>query len=299
MSAVLPRSCEVAALLLAGFILMAIGPRDPRPRGEAAPPDGPAGYRKELLGHLRPYFLLPIMVPSGQTIGDVYSSDFWSLEERAKSCFPTLAASAPEPTTLPVLRPGTTASAGFALGLADVESLGFAGRAVVVFTDVQAMTTSKGELRRALSSDCAYLAPILEERTVGKETPVKIIVGRIVYARKAVFFGMETANAPADAAVLAQRLTALAGARLAPVRVLDAQASAGFDPRARAGVLAELKTPEPVAFAPAFLPKVVMDGFGFNEAGDPIPAIAWKPFDPGTEADDRQWFEALVEALGK
>ena len=293
--------CRVAGLLLVGLVLMAIGPRDPSPKGGSGSAGALAGYRKEMLSHLRPYFLLPIILPSGQTIGDVYSSDFWTLEERAKSCFPTLAASSAEPTSLPVLRPGAASSAGFALGLADIASLGFNGRAVILFTNAHVTTTSKGELRRALSDDCAYLAPIIEERTVGKGAPIKIILGRIVYAEKAVFLGVDTsANPEGDAAALAQRLTALAGHLLETVRVLDAGASATFDARARAGVFAKMKAPVPVAFAPAFLPKVVMDGFGFNEAGEPIPGqLAWRPFDPEAKADDRQLFEALVDALSK
>jgi hypothetical protein len=291
--------CRVVGLLLVGLVLMGIGPRDQPPKNR--PSDIVTGYRKEMLGYFRPYFLLPITVPAGQTVGDVYSSDFWSLEERAKSCFPTLPAGAPEATTLPTLRPIAASTAGLALGLPDVASFGFAGRTAVQLANATVITTSKGDLRRSLSKDCDYLGPILEERTVSRGTPIKIILGRVVYAKKAGFFGIDaSANPAGDAAALAQRLTSIGAASIASVRVLDAQASARFDPNARAGVYVETKAPEPVAFAPAFLPKLVMDGFSWQEPNETAPdKFTWQSFDPAAKADDKQLFEALVDALSK
>lgn len=293
---------RLAGLFVAALLLMGIGPREQASKTGAASGDALAGYRKEMLVYFRSHYLLPIVIPEGQSVGDVYSSDFWTLEERANNCFPALPPGRSEATDLPILQPSAASSAGFAVGVTDVAKSGFAGKAVVLFTNVSVTTTSKGDLRRSLSKDCAYLTPILEEQVVGKGVPVKIVLGRVVYAKKAAFFGFDGAGAEQQAKALAQRLSSVASDRLGSVRVLDAGASAVFDPGAKAGVLAETRAALPIAFAPAFLPKTVVDGFGFNEgtrgAGGP-PQFKWDQFDPAAKTDDRRLFEALVDALGK
>jgi hypothetical protein len=293
---------RAGGLVLAAILLMGIGPREQAAKPGGASAEALASYRRDMLSYFRSHYLLPIIVPEGQSVGDVYSADFWSLEERAKSCFPTLSATppAPAPIDLPMLAPSAASSAALAAGLSDLARQGVAPRTALLFADATVTTASKGELRRALSKDCAYLTPILEEQTVGKGGPVKIILGRVVHARKSVFFGFD-ALPEADGSVraLTERLTAGAANRF-KARLLDGRASAAFDARAKSGVLLESREPVPIAFAPAFLPKLVVDGFGFNEPGAVgSQQFKWDPFDPAAKAEDRQLFDGLVEALSR
>lgn len=263
-----------------------------------------ARYRSEVIGYFKAHALLPVLVPAGQQIGDVYDPEYWVLEERAGRCFPSLTRPAAEPSALPAFSLSTAADVGFALGLGRLLNLSAsvdAGqKATVTFSDVRVATASKGELRRALSEECAHLRPIVDETAVPPaQIAVKAVIGAIVYAKPLVFLDAETAAAAqAQTASLRNLIAAAFPAAALAVRGLDANASAGLGFGQRHGVLVETQSAIPVAFAPAFLPKPIFDQTRGGSDAVVLQGYRWQAFDAGSP-EQKRLFERIVDASAK
>ncbi len=286
--------------LVAVLALGGMGSRLP-----GSPPDGQVTasldrYKSDVLAYFKHVGLLPIIVPEGQRVGDIYNpSDNWVLKDRASRCFPKLDLAAAEPSVLPDVILNSVDEAGTALGLAKLLNLSASTdrqqRVVVAYSDVTFTRASQGELRDALDAKCEYLRPIVDETVVPPaDVDVKVIIGKVFYARPIVFFATE--DAAAAKAQLDSLSKVLPTAAALALRGLDADASVSLGFGQRHGVLVESKVAVPVAFAPAFLVKPVFDRtLGASSDASVLKGYRWQQFDTSSE-EQRMLFEHIVDA---
>jgi hypothetical protein len=269
-------------------------------------------FNQNLLAFFRPYFMLPVTIPAGQSVGDVYEYGTWVLAERAAFCFPGL----PEPrtgsTSLPALTRIATQHLGFALGLDKLLDLGAsvdADRAVELrFRDLRYAEVAQGDLRRNLAERCNHLRPVVEEQPdrIDPARRPPIIIGRLISGRKQVFIGLrDTQNLLARADALRAILATAGGGMVAaaagklPVEVRVAlEGEFGL----RQGLVIETTEAMPIAFQPAF----IIDYYAARQAdmafrgegGATRPGTAprdvpWMAFEPRANALQREIFDSL------
>jgi hypothetical protein len=260
-------------------------------------------FRSEMIKAFKALYLLPIIVPSGEVVGDVYDPAFWTLEERATRCFPTLRTPDAQAWVLPSVRLGNASEGGFALGLATALNISGASSgqrtAEIQYSDAKVRVVSKGELRRSLSPACKDLSTIVNETVTYPQASVPhVIIGKVVYAKPHVVIGAgSTESARVTAENLRQILSKTPELASLVVSIIDPSVSGHWDDSTTAGVVIEGTTEVPVAFAPAFLPKPVFEHtLGANSANI-LKGYQWRNFDPAI-AESRDLFDILVESSG-
>jgi hypothetical protein len=295
---------RAAGLLLAAPLLAGLGNR---PLPDSLEGDIRA-YNAMMASFFRPNALVPVAVPAGQSVGDVYEYDTWVLAERVGTCFPSLQELRTGPSVLPAITRLASRHVGLALGaagLVDLDgSVNSENTVEVRFLDVLYAETSKGELRRSLDPACENLRPVVEEKpdlaALSERRPV--IIGRLLTGRKQIFIGVRdstdmTAKVNALRAVLAATGAGAAAAAI-PIEVsVAAQGRFGN----RQGLVVETTQRMPIAFQPAFLtdiflrpPPGVVQGNDTRPESRSGPEPSWAAFDPANNAEQREIFDRLV-----
>jgi hypothetical protein len=208
---------------------------------------------RALIEAFKQQFLMPIVLAADQTPGDVMDWSSWTLDERSMQCFPTLQLPPPKPTTLPAVTTLESLNGGLSLGLnrtfrvdgRDARTF----RLSIQFEDAQIVLATKGDLRRALSDQCAHLEPVVTEKPWMQTAPPPLIIGRVVSARKRVVLVVDNDS---DLEIAARVATSAAAGKTKVTRA-DSQALLAFGLAGHGGVVLESNERLPVAFAPAFL----------------------------------------------
>lgn len=293
------------ALILAPLALTGMGNRPLPPTVE----DDVQRFNRVLLEFFRPHFMLPIAIPAGQAVGDVYEFGTWVLAERARTCFPGLVEPRTGSTSLPAVTRVAASHVGFALGLdrlLDLQGAVGTERAVEMrFRDVRYSEVAKGDLRRTLSTACEQLRPVVEEQRdrIEPGRPPPVVIGRLISGRKQVFVGLrDTGEVAARADALKAALTAAGGGAVAAALPVEVRAAVEGEFGSRRGLVVETVDAVPIAFQPAFIidvyaalktDRALQSGTGAGGPAAP-PAAAWTAFDPGTSADHREIFDSLT-----
>jgi hypothetical protein len=267
------------------------------------------GFNKVLVDFFSPYFLLPVTVPAGQSVGDVYEYRTWVLTERASTCFPALPASRTGASSLPALTRVAAQHAGLALGagpLLDLDvRLGAESTVEIRFLDVTFAEVARGELRRALDPACEHLRPVVEERQELSPSRAPVIIGRVLSGRKQVFIGLQDqARLSAQADALRAALAASGGgigAAVAPMP-LEVRVAAEGEFGRRQGLVVETQQAVPIAFQPAFITESYAQvpqaratrSEGGDTMGPPLPPAAWQGFEPDANIAQRGLFDMLA-----
>ncbi len=303
-----------ALLALGCFALLGMGYR---------PESGAEGsvdtYARALAGYFRPLGLVPILVPVGQSPGDVYSLTTARLLDRRARCFPDLAAPEQHPFPLPavVSLPKTRLNLGGGMDgvvryAAESENV---NELSIRFVDAHSASVSLGALADGLSPRCAYLRRRIEGMAepvdAGAEPPV--VLGTVVTARPEIVISFVGS---ADLETEIEALTRLVHARQRPdANGTVTPAGPGLPSVAwssRYGeerrVVLRADRAIPVAFAPAFYPRPVAVGVvdaidrilrhgatGVAEPTDPL-SVLWQPFDPARDPEATLVLDRLVRA---
>ena len=133
---------------------------------------------------------MPIIVPHGQQVGDLFRSDNWLFVARAEDCFPGLSANLRHSSgALPTLSGHGTRGLSAALGVSSIgeASLGSIGEHdwELSFANVQIASASVLQLRawlRTPEPECAWIKPALEALT---EVALGVFDGHPIHARTA------------------------------------------------------------------------------------------------------------------
>jgi hypothetical protein len=285
-------------VLLAGAIVLALCGMGSRPTPGFG--DNLTRYQRALISYFRVLNLLPIFVPEGQDVGDVYDSANWTFQDRADKCFPELPTTPPVSSTLPGIIETSRADAIATLGIFDEFGGSVSGAladvASIQFRDVQIKKVAAGDLRDHLSSRCAYLSDLVQDVLVtpGNMLRAPVVIGRVVYGRATVFVGITKqadANLKANVDAVVKRVAHIEGS----VIPADVAAKLGFV--SENGVFLESSESVPIAFAPAFLAKELSTSVrGSNgEATKHVLGYEWQPFAPEENSLQGEEFQRLLD----
>lgn len=213
-----------------------------------------------------PYGLVPILIPRGQSVGDVISGLDGNYVARADECFSGLAPRE-EPSALPSVDVTWDAAAQIALGLEAVaagEAKGSAeDRVKVSFKEVSSQAASLVQLRlrvrpRVLPEVARLLSP---EAAEFEGAPDWLVIAEVLTAVTAVRVSRSRSGGGKASLGFLERLFGRA-----------AKAEAGGDLKSASVATIVTETPMPVAFRPARV-RVTREIAGAFKGGDPAGAF--------------------------
>ena len=206
-------------------------------------------YIASLETYFAPLHLLPILLASDQTPGDVLVWKTLTLEDYSSDCFPTLSPRRAPTDLYNISHQGNLDSSisteiEALVGLVVGDSIEYS--VAVSYTNAYILEASRNDFRRALDRDrCAYLESIVNEETLDEVPP--FIVGKVLYAKlmATVTFERETEVNLAFENLLTW---------IKPLRY-TATIPASFDSSSSrsSSIVIRSEEPIPVAFSPAFL----------------------------------------------
>lgn len=233
--------------------------------------------RAALFTYFKSFGMLPILIPEGQMVGDVYDLQSGSLKDQASRCFPGLEIGEFEATTLPTVLQTDKASAAALFNLpAFASGSGSARYENVVsirYIDARVKKVSLSSLRSALSSECAYLRPLMNGTLVDPDglEELPLIISRVIYGKPEFFIGLKDGMDFEGEASLADF----------SLEQADTTAQVTFKRQGDRGLILSSNDVLPVAFTPAFLPTPIFDEIrGSDEQPDPtLVGYEWKDFE--------------------
>jgi len=267
-------------------------------------------YRRVLLTYFKAFNLLPIVLPAGQKPGDVFDmKQVGVLKSRSEECFPTLVQPASVPSALAYTFQLDSAKAGLALGLQNIGSVNlssdFEQTVTVSYTDVRVTAVSQQALSAALSDSCRDVAAVVRESDLplqqSNQPALLAIVGTLVTAKREIFIGTKQSF---DVKTSVDKLSSvfLASGIGSTLKVigLDPSMSVALGFGAKRGVLVQSDQELPVAFMPAFIPKVLFSSIQGAPPDQAIPrALQWQKFDPSTAESTRLLGSLIDSAINK
>jgi hypothetical protein len=285
-------------VLLAGAMVLALCGMGSRPSPELG--NNLTRYQRVLISYFRAFNLLPIFVPEGQDVGDVYDRGDWTFQDRGDKCFPQLPKMPMLPSALPGMLETNRLDAVAALGILDEfggsVSGALADTASIQFRDVQVRKVAAGDLRDHLSDRCAYLSSLVHDVPVtpGEMLRAPVVIGRVVYGRATVFVGITNqANASfkADVDAVVKRVAHVQGSVISA----DIAAELGFV--SKNGIFLESTESVPIAFAPAFLAKELSTSVRGPDGEETkhVLGYEWQPFSPEDNALQSEEFQRLLD----
>ncbi len=209
---------------------------------------------------LADYGLVPIIVPHGQQVGDLFRADSWLLVARAEDCFPGLSANVRRsPGALPTVSGHSARGLSAALGISSVAevSLGAIGEHnwELSFADVEITSASVLQLRALLRTDepeCAAIKPALEASLMPGGAPVvvppqSLVIGTLYEAKRVLRISLsDEKTAQAELSVFDDLLHKFG--LTASTKIGGGGSSSGASTISITG-----DRPVPVAFGPAFV----------------------------------------------
>jgi hypothetical protein len=257
----------------------------------AKPGDQLAPIQELYLPFLKEYGLVPIPLPQGQQVGDVFDGDGWRLLATADDCFPNLTVRS-APTELPSISGHGSKAIAAELGLTIVGSdlqLGEDRSYELSFSDAVAKSVSLVQLREKLRSgipECDSVRPFLEVVNTGQEAPAPKgsptdppqVISTIIEARRVVRVSVrDTAQAQAEASIFSSWLKRIGLGSSAEVKV-------AVKDNGEAAVEIVGTDRVPVAFRPAYVA---------HDTGRDVITYRVTGFDPN-RPDDREKLQDLV-----
>lgn len=253
-------------------------------------------YRKALINYFQPFYLVPVLLPRGQKVGDVYDTQDFRLLSSATDCFPGLKPNGPVPSDLPAISLDIATSVAVAVGAPSIASadadLGISRQIHITFDGVQVSTATITAISHAYShAKCPFLAPL-----VGFDKPYvatapgspPLVLAEVYSARRTVTFVLErkaAANASFDLAKFLSKL------KLSTSVTAKASADAGD----RITVVSEEVLP--IAVRPAFVARHFLSGYmGPDSKPARLPGVTWEPFNT-TDPNHQQAFTDIMNNL--
>lgn len=241
-------------------------------------------YYSLLQNYFKGSHWIPIIVPRGEQIGNVYDVRNLQFVADGKTCFPKLKLPALSTTTLPEATKGKTINGALALGAKNVAAaeaaLGTSDDMRLQFTDPHVLAVSAVTLANLYDlKKCKFLKSQVEATLSGQpltgETS-NLVLGEILFAKRSL--QMSYTNGAKAKAELSnwQRLIKLIG--LSATATVDAQSD-----RSLSVTTSDLL---PVAIRPAFIPDKFPDvrlGFDKHKAD-----IHWKPLEIDSQSDQQK-----------
>lgn len=196
--------------------------------------------------------LIPVVIPRGETVGDVYNIHNLQFVADGRTCFPNMVLPPRQESALPTLTTSADINGALAAGLTNVATaqaqLGKANAMTMEFTDVSVLSVPALTMVGAFSqSACHFLEPEIQSTQNG--TPYGgaasyLVVGEVFYAKRNISFTYND-NGKANVELSNwQKFLQLTGL----------VASASINANAQSTVVVTTKNSLPVAVRPAFVP---------------------------------------------
>lgn len=215
-------------------------------------------YYEKMRQYFAPLHWIPILIPRGEQVGNVYNLENLSFVADRKLCFPKVSLPQESPSGgLPSLIVENNANASLALGIryvADAKgNLQNASRIEILFTEVKVSSLPALRLANALDvKKCKFLkAEIDAARNENKSAMGDIVIGELLIAKKTVRI---TYNDQAGLSTSVSQLQNL-------IRIAGLAASAKAERGKTNIVTVEYGSPLPIAMRPAFLPSMPYWGY--------------------------------------
>jgi hypothetical protein len=233
--------------------------------------------------------LIPIVIPRGETVGNVYNIRNLQFVADSKTCFPRLVLPTTQESDLPTLTTSNDINGALAAGLTNVATaqaqLGKADGVTMEFTDVTVLSAPALTLVSAFDpNSCKFLQAEVEATRNG--TPYSgdasyLVVGEVMYAKRNLSFTYKDSGKASVELSNWQKFLALTG--------LTASASINAD--AQSTVVVVTKNPLPVAIRPAFVP----DSFPVSIRGNN--SLNWMPLDSHDKEINEQLDDLSVNLI--
>ncbi|MCP3460718.1 hypothetical protein [Bradyrhizobium sp. CCGUVB23] len=264
-----------ARLFFAGCLSMAPG---------VARADAVEDYYALLQEYFKGSHWIPIIIPRGEQIGNVYNIRNLQFVADGKTCFPKLKVPAPTASTVPDAAKGKKINGALALGVKDVAAaeaqLGKSDEMSLQFTDPHVLAVSAVTLANSFNSaKCRFLKSQVEATLSGQSLTgetANLVVGEILFAKRSLVMSYaDGAKATAEVSNW-QRF----------IKLIGLTASASVD--AQSGRSISVTTSEllPVAIRPAFIPDKFPDvRLGYDKQNT---AVRWTPLNMDTQTDQHR-----------
>jgi len=263
--------------------------------------------------YLKTVGLLPIVMPLQQRPGDVFTSDNVAvMYSRADQCFsnakPILV---PGNNVLPAKEVESTTGVEVAAGLPSLAEAKIFWTDIasvrIVYSDVETYSSNTADLRagfKGANPTCAPLTDAVFERVgaVPKGGRLYIVVGTVVRARKNVDIVMKSNKSinlsAMDLRALLQKIVSRSGLRL---DAFDVQVRVDGGRSVVEKISYRTESPVEVAFAPAFIPSLIREGFaGPSKPVEQqrIEGLQWSAADGKDVLDKPDLRSSLRETVG-
>jgi hypothetical protein len=250
----------------------------------AARADPVEDYYELLQTYFKGSHWIPIIIPRGEQIGNVYNIQNLQFVADGKTCFPRLTVPAPSASTIPNAAKGKKINGALALGAKDVAAaeaqLGTSDEMSLQFTDPHVISVSALTMANAFDSKkCKFLKSEVEATLSGQSLTgetANLVLGEILFAKRSLVLSYsDEAKAKAELSNW-QRF----------IKLIGLTASASVD--AQSGRSISVTTSEllPVAIRPAFVPDKFPDvRLGYDEQNA---AIHWTPLNMDAQTDEQR-----------
>lgn len=221
--------------------------------------------------------LIPVIVPRGQAVGDVYDLTTLQLVHDHSECFPTAQPKTLQ-TELPPFQSLSKETAFLSFGvsmLGDARASADIERATQIgFTDLSVSTITEAGLKQSFNKTaCPELEAAISERTSSFFQRKLVVVGEVYVGHRALQLELST-NADVKAKV--RDLAAFFSAGGVSVQVLAGAGAGG-----RGQIIVKSNQASPIAIRPAFVARPLYDqtmGADPNKSGSPQ-FVKWESFD--------------------
>lgn len=258
----------------------------------AARADAMEDYYALLQTYFKGSHWIPIIIPRGEQIGNVYNIRNLQFVADGKTCFPKLKMPALSASTIPNATKGKKINAALALGAKDVAvaeaQLGTSDEMSLQFTDPHILAVSAVTLANAFDSKkCRFLRSQVEATLSGQSLTgetANLVLGEILFAKRSLVLSYaDGAKAKAELSNW-QRF----------IKLVGLTASASVDTQSGRSISVITSELLPVAIRPAFIPDKFPDvRLGYDKQNS---AIHWTPLNMDSQTD-QQRVDDLAEKL--
>lgn len=229
-----------------------------------------------LIDYFNDLRLVPIIVPRGQEIGDVFDASTLQFVFAARDCFPGIKPTI-RPSTLPSFESASLEAGFLAVGVPAVANAsvteGIERSTQIGFTDLQVATISEADLKKAFNAAaCPELDAAVNTRATTWFGRQLVIIGELYLGHRSLQLDLRQ-NVDVKAKI--KDLATLFATGGIPV---DISTSLRADGRSRV-LIRETKV-VPLAVRPAFIARpLALQSLG-DGGTKPLQTVRWEAFDP-------------------
>jgi len=250
-------------------------------------------FRNSLVAYFQPLYLVPVLLPRGQKVGDVYDTQDFRLLSSSSECFPNLKPSGPIPGDLPAVSLDIDTSVAIAVGVPSLASadasLGTSRQVHITYSDVRVSTASIGEISHAYSAaKCPSLSALVHNTYVAAapDSP-PLVLGEVYSAKKTITFALKRSAGGGATFDLSKFLSRIG---------MSASVTAKGKADAGDSITVVSNQVLPIAIRPAFVARHFVGSYmGPDAKPVQLPGITWEPFSK-TNPSHQEAFTTLISA---